>query len=77
VKSSGGNPGVAPGGPAQRAGLHSGDVIVAVDGERVTSADELIVAIRRHVPGQRLTVTYLRDGGRHDAVVILGSAPSD
>jgi putative serine protease PepD len=52
-------------------------VIVAVDGQPVTSADELIVAIRRHVPGQRLTVTYLRDGDRHTTVVTLGSAPSD
>jgi len=71
------NPGVTPGGPAQVAGLKAGDVIVAVDGVRTTSADELIVAIRRHVPGQRLTLTYLRDGARHTAVVTLGSAPSD
>ena len=77
IVKGGTEPGVSPGGPAQRAGLRGGDVIVAVDGVRVTSADELIVAIRRHVPGQRLTVTYLRDGGRHDAVVTLGSAPSD
>ena len=77
IVKGGAEPGVSPGGPAQRAGLRSGDVIVAVDGVRVTSADELIVAIRRHVPGQRLTVTYLRDGDRHTAVVTLGSAPSD
>ena len=69
--------GVTPGGPAQRAGLRGGDIIVAVDGEPITSADELIVAIRRRVPGQRLTMTYLRDGSRHSAVVTLGSAPSD
>ncbi|HET6817488.1 MAG TPA: trypsin-like peptidase domain-containing protein [Mycobacteriales bacterium] len=77
IKGSAGAPGVSPGGPAQRAGLQGGDVIVAVDGEPVTSADELIVAIRRHVPGQRLTVTYLRNGDRHTTVVTLGSAPSD
>jgi putative serine protease PepD len=77
VTSAAGNPGVTAGGPAQRAGLRSGDVIVAVDGVRITSADELIVAIRRHVPGQRLTVTYLRDSARHTAVVTLGSATSD
>jgi putative serine protease PepD len=72
-----GNPGVTPGGPAGRAGLRAGDVVVEVDGVPVTSADELIVAIRRHVPGQHLTLTYLRDRARHTAVVTLGSAPSD
>jgi putative serine protease PepD len=77
IQGDSATPGVTPGGPAQRAGLQGGDIIVAVDGLRVTSADELIVAIRRHVPGQRLTMTYLRDGGRHQAVVTLGSAPSD
>src|SRR4051794_2175529 len=77
VGNTSANPGVTPGGPAHRAGLHAGDVIVAVDGVRVTSADELIVAIRRHVPGQRLTLTYLRGGARKTAVITLGSAPSD
>src|SRR4051795_4654145 len=77
ITNASADPGVTPGGPAQRAGLHDGDVVVAVDGVRVTSADELIVAIRRHVPGQRLTLTYVRAGARHTAVVTLGSAPSD
>jgi putative serine protease PepD len=77
IASVAGNPGVTAGGPAQRAGLWAGDVIVEVDGVRITAADELIVAIRRHVPGQRLTVTYLRDGGRHTVVVTLGSATSN
>jgi putative serine protease PepD len=70
-------PGVNPGGPADHAGLKAGDIVVAVDEEPITTADELIVAIRKHVPGQRLTVTYLRGGSRHTAVVTLGSAPSD
>jgi putative serine protease PepD len=68
---------VTAGGPADQAGLKSGDVIVAVDGAPVTSADELIVAIRKHVPGQRLQLTYLRGGSRHTTVVVLGSARSD
>jgi putative serine protease PepD len=64
-------------GPAARAGLHAGDVIVAVDGQRITSADELIVAIRKRVPGEHVTLTYLRGGQRRTATVVLGSAPSD
>jgi putative serine protease PepD len=67
---------VTPGGPAARAGLRAGDVVVAADGERITSPEELIVAIRKHAPGDRLRLTYLRGGQRHTTTVTLGSARS-
>jgi putative serine protease PepD len=73
----GGAPAVRPGGPASHAGLEAGDVIVEVDGQVVTTAEELIVAIRKRVPGAHLTLVYMRDGGRHTTVVTLGSARSD
>jgi putative serine protease PepD len=72
---SGGSP-VTAGGPAARAGLKGGDVIVAVNGEKVTNADELIVAIRRHVPGQRISLTYIRDGQSRTVSLVLGSQKS-
>ena len=68
---------VTPGGPAAKAGLKAGDIIVAADGERITSPEELIVAIRKHAPGDRITLTYLRGGHRHTTTVILGSARSE
>jgi putative serine protease PepD len=68
---------VEPHGPAAKAGLESGDVIVAVDGEKVTTADELIVAIRRHLPGQRLSLTYERGSHSQTVTVVLGSARSE
>jgi len=68
---------VTPRGPAARAGLRSGDVVVAADGERITSPEELIVAIRKHAPGDRMTLTYVRSGHRHTTTVTLGSARSD
>jgi putative serine protease PepD len=72
-----GGPAVAGGGPAARAGLRSGDVIVAVNGERITTADELIVAIRSHVPGQHVTLTYARGDTHKTVTVVLGSARSE
>jgi putative serine protease PepD len=68
---------VVANGPADRAGLRAGDVIVDADGQAIRSADELIVAIRKHAPGERLTVVYVRDGKRHTTTVALGSARSD
>lgn len=72
-----GGPAVSSGGPAAQAGIKSGDVIVAVDGEKVTTADELIVAIRSHVPGQSVTLTYDRGGSAKTVTVVLGSARSE
>lgn len=51
---------VTAGSPAAKAGLQPGDVIVALDGQRVANADELIVAIRAHAPGDQVVLTYVR-----------------
>ncbi len=53
---------LTPGGAAASAGLEANDLIVEVDGEQVTSVDELILEIRSHKIGDRVEVTYVRDG---------------
>jgi len=67
-----GNPPVVPDGPAAKAGLQPGDVIVAVDGEKVTGADELIVGIRSREPGQTIRLTVQRGGQELPISVVLG-----
>jgi putative serine protease PepD len=59
--------------PADKAGLETGDVITAVDGERVTDGIALIVAIRSHQPGETLDFTVQRDGSERTISVTLGS----
>jgi putative serine protease PepD len=63
---------INPGSPAQRAGLREGDVVTEIDGQTVTSAEALIVAIRTHRPGERVQLTYERDGRSRQATVTLG-----
>ncbi len=60
-------------GPAQKAGLQVDDVVTAIDDQPVTSAEELIVAVRTHRPGDRITLTYERGGQQSTAEVTLGS----
>ncbi|MFE7760285.1 S1C family serine protease [Streptomyces sp. NPDC057438] len=76
-KGDGGAAGVTAGGPADRAGIRSGDVITEVDGQRVHSGDELIVKVRAHRPGDRLELTLLRDGDERKVTLTLGSSGDD
>jgi putative serine protease PepD len=71
-----GQPAVIPGGPAAKAGLRPGDVIVAFDGKPVDSAEGLIVDIRVHRPGDKVRISYERGGSPHTATLTLGSASS-
>ena len=59
--------------PAEDAGLEKGDVVVAVDGERVTNGIALIVTIRSHQPGETLEFTFLRGGDEETAEITLDS----
>jgi len=54
--------------PARAAGLRAGDVIVAVDGHKVSSADQLVNAVSPR-PGQPLSVTFDRHGKAHTVFV--------
>ena len=60
-------------GPAAKAGLKVGDVITAIDGTSVTSADAVILAVRAHTPGDTVQVTYMRGSEELTATVTLGS----
>lgn len=68
---------VTPNSPADKAGLRAGDVIVAVDDERITLATDLADVIRRYKPGDEVRITYRRDGKEHSARVTLGQHPDD
>lgn len=69
-------PAITPGGPAARAGLLPGDVIVKFGGQPVNDADTLLDAIRSMPPGANTSVTFVRAGQTHTVNVRLGSATS-
>ncbi|AWN54599.1 Do family serine endopeptidase [Methylobacterium sp. 17Sr1-1] len=63
--------------PAAKAGLKSGDVVQAVNGEPVTDARELSRKIASLKPGTKVDLAYLRGGKAETAQVTLGSLPND
>ncbi|MFA3874986.1 trypsin-like peptidase domain-containing protein [Streptomyces sp. MMCC 100] len=77
TKGGDGGPAVTTGGPGAKAGIEPGDVITAVDGQRVHSGEELIVKTRAHRPGDRLELTLERGGKETKVSLVLGSADGD
>lgn len=67
---------ITPGGPADKAGLKPGDVVLAVNGRAVNGGDELIVAIRIAQPGDTVTMKVQRGSTTTDIKVVLGSESS-
>lgn len=65
---------VVPGSPAEEAGLEEGDVVVSIDRERVSDADDLTRIIRNAGEGTRVRVEYYRDGRRKTTRVELENA---
>ena len=64
---------VVSGSPADEAGIEKGDIIVAMDGEEITSADGMVLAVRSHGIGDTVTVTVVRGNETKDLTVTLGS----
>jgi serine protease Do len=60
---------VLPSGPAALAGLRIGDVVLALDGKPMENARQLDVNLYRRAPGDTVTLTIARDGGRRDVTV--------
>lgn len=65
---------ILPGGPAEKAGLKPGDVIIAIDDQQINSSDELIVAIRRHSVGDKVTVKYVRNSITRQVTLTLAAS---
>ena len=68
---------VTPGGPADAAGIVSGDVILEVDGRPVTQSDQLIVAIRAKAPGDTVVLRVRSGNDERDVPIVLSTATSE
>jgi len=67
--------GVRSGGPAEKAGLLGGDVIVKFDGIQIDNIYDYTFALRSRKPGQAVRITVKRAGAEKDLVATLGRRP--
>jgi serine protease Do len=68
---------VTAGGPAAQAGLREGDVVVALNGDPITTSTELTRRVGQASPGDVLRLEILREGRRQTINVRSGTRPSD
>lgn len=63
-------------GPAAKAGLRVGDIITEVNGQKISSEDDLYVLLSDSRPGETLSVKVYRDRATTNVTVTLGRKPS-
>ena len=68
---------VEKGGPAEKAGLEPGDVILRVDGKTVGSSSDLPRMVASMRPGSRAAVQVWRKGATRDIAVTVGEMPNE
>ena len=67
---------VSKGSAAEEAGLKQGDVIIAIDGQRITDGSSVQEKVNNYHPGDKAVITYLRDGREQQAEVTFHAAAS-
>ena len=65
---------VSPGGPADRAGIKPGDIIIEIDGKAVDTADEAIITVRSRNVGDRIKIKFKRLGATKEVSLVLIAA---
>ena len=64
-----------PSGSAAKAGLRPGDIVTKIDGRPAARTDVLTQLVFTKKAGDRVQITYLRDGGEHTVTATLVAQP--
>jgi len=66
---------VVQGSPADKAGIQQGDILMKIDGQRITDQDQLSTYIAKKKVGDTITITLYRDSKQMDVQATLETAP--
>jgi len=62
---------------ADKAGIEAGDVIVAIDGDKIKRVHDLPIRVASHKPGDKVKIALIRDGKRKTLTVTVEAMPED
>ena len=65
---------VLKGSTAEKAGLKKNDVIIAIDGQKITDGASVQAKVNGYHPGDKATITFIRDGKTQDVQVVFQAA---
>jgi len=68
---------VLKGSAAEKAGLKENDVIVAIDGQKITDGSSVQAKVSGYHPGDKAIITYIRDGKTQEAQVVFQAASAE
>jgi serine protease Do len=68
---------VTPGGPAARAGIQQGDVVITINNRPVTPDESLSIIVEGLQVGSRVPIEVIRDGQRRTLTAVVGQRPSE
>lgn len=68
---------VMEGSPAEKAKIKEGDLVLEIDGKKMTDFDAFTKAIRSHAPGDVVKVKISRGGAEKEVSVTLGERPAE
>ena len=77
VKGPNAEPAVMANGPAQKAGIKEGDIILELEGEKITQTNTLASIINSRRAGEKISLKILREGKTLDILVTLESRPEN
>jgi serine protease Do len=68
---------LTPGAPAGKAGIRPGDVVTAVNNQKVAGSSDVVDYVSSQAIGTKVTLHYVRDGKPGSAQVVLGELPDE
>ncbi|MDF2187144.1 PDZ domain-containing protein [Paraflavitalea sp. CAU 1676] len=63
---------VTKGSAAEKAGLKKGDILIKIDEDKVFTPDDVVKAVKKHKPEDKVAITYKRDGKELKTTATLG-----